>query len=69
MSERSNNMLAEVTRAVAAAQETLEHITSSEEVIATRRRLRETSALRKQQLQGYSTSNEYRDHVKSPQPL
>lgn len=50
MSERSNNLLAEVNKAVAAAQETLEHITLSEEVIATRRRLRETSALRKQQL-------------------
>jgi len=38
---------AEITKAVAAAQETLEHIISSEEVIAVRKKLRETSALRK----------------------
>lgn len=43
-------MLAEVSKAVGAVQETLEHITASEEIIATRKKLRETSALRKQQL-------------------
>ena len=38
---------AEVYKAVAAAQETLEHIILSEEVIAVRKKLRETSAIRK----------------------
>ena len=38
--------------------------------MATRRRLKETSEMRKRQLkvQGYSTSNEYRDRLRSPPP-
>jgi len=67
MSTRSNKLHVEVTKAVAAATSSLEQIISSEEVVATRRRLKETSELRKRKAQAGSTSNEYRDpRLKSP---